>query len=237
MSFIQIEHITKSYGQGASVAHALDDVTFSIDDGEFVAIMGESGAGKSTLLSIMGAMNRPTQGHYRVHDMDVYTLSTEQQADFRREYLGFVFQSFHLVPYLTVLENVMLPLVTTPKTRKEKKQSALEALNWVGLQTKSERLPHQISGGEKERVAVARAIVNNPAILLADEPTGNLDSRNTGEIMALLSRLHADGTTVIMVTHSAACATHAHRILEIKDGCLHADKRPAKVKSTAIRVA
>jgi putative ABC transport system ATP-binding protein len=231
MEFIQFEHISKFYGQGSSTTQAIDDITFSIEEGEFIAIMGESGAGKSTLLSIIGAMNRPSGGIYTVDDIDVYQLSLEKQADFRREYLGFVFQSFHLVPYLTVIENVLLPLVTVRKIRKEKEALAMDALDWVGLKAKARRLPNQISGGEKERVAVARAIVNNPAILLADEPTGNLDSRNSQEIMALLGRLHAGGTTVIMVTHSATCAAHAQRVIEIKDGCLHADNRPRPIQS------
>jgi putative ABC transport system ATP-binding protein len=223
MSFISVDHLTKFYGQGSSQVNALDDVTFSISSGEFVAVMGESGAGKSTLLSVMGAMNRPSRGNYRVDDIDVYGLSTEQQADFRREYLGFVFQSFHLVPYLTVLENVMLPLVTKKLAREKKEHMAMEALEWVGLVPKAGRLPNQISGGENERAAVARAIVNNPAVLLADEPTGNLDSGNTREIMMLLGRLNADGTTVVMVTHSGDCAAYARRTLHVRDGRLLAN--------------
>jgi len=223
MSFISVDHLTKSYGQGSSQVNALDDVTFSISSGEFVAVMGESGAGKSTLLSVMGAMNRPSRGNYRVDDIDVYGLTIEQQADFRREYLGFVFQSFHLVPYLTVLENVMLPLVTKKLAREKKEHMAMEALEWVGLVPKAGRLPNQISGGENERAAVARAIVNNPAVLLADEPTGNLDSGNTREIMMLLGRLNADGTTVVMVTHSGDCAAYARRTLHVRDGRLLAN--------------
>lgn len=225
MSYIQLQQITKSYGNGPSATQALCNVSYTIEAGEFVAVMGESGAGKSTLLSIMGAMNRPSSGSYLVDDIDVYQLSIEQQADFRRTYLGFVFQSFHLVPYLNVVENVMLPLATQKDSRQTKRRLAIEALAWVGLEDKAFRLPGQISGGEKERVAVARAIVNQPAVLLADEPTGNLDSHNSQEVMHLLGRLHAGGTTVIMVTHSAACAAHAQRILEIKDGRLNTDKR------------
>ena len=227
MSFISIENITKAYGQGASKVAALDDISFCIRSGEFVAIMGESGAGKSTLLSVMGAMNTPTQGRYIVDAMDVYALRNEQQADFRREYLGFVFQSFHLVPYLNVMENVMLPLTAIKMARHRKEEMAMEALQWVGLETKARRLPNQISGGECERVAVARAIANNPPILLADEPTGNLDSRNTREVMALLGRLHASGTTIVMVTHSDACAGFAQRILQLSDGRLENSQRQA----------
>jgi putative ABC transport system ATP-binding protein len=186
--------------------------------------MGESGSGKSTLLSVMGAMNTPDGGRYVVDDIDIYRLDSERRADFRREYLGFVFQSFHLMPYLTVTENAMLPLCTVNHSRTQKREMAMEALHSVGLAEKANRLPHQISGGEKERAAVARAIVNRPPILLADEPTGNLDSRNTGELMALLRRLNNNGTTIVIVTHSLTCAGHAGRILEVRDGALVADR-------------
>ncbi len=237
MSFITIDHITKRYGSGDSEVKALHDVTFTIESGEFVSIMGESGAGKSTLLSVMGAMNTPSEGRYIVDDIDVYGLHNEQQADFRREYLGFVFQSFHLVPYLTVMENVMLPLTATKMPRNQKQDMAMEAMQWVGLETKAKRLPNQISGGECERVAVARAIVNNPPILLADEPTGNLDSHNTQEVMALLGRLNASGTTVVMVTHSAACAAHAGRTIHLTDGRLDTTRSELKVRTPRVKAA
>ncbi len=237
MSFIVVDNIMKTYGQGDSTVTALRQLSFTIDCGEFVSIMGESGAGKSTLLSIMGAMNTPTKGSYMVDDLDVYTLSTEQQADFRREYLGFVFQSFHLVPYLTVIENVMLPLTAIKISRRRKEQMALEALDWVDLNGKAKRLPNQISGGECERVAVARAIVNNPPVLLADEPTGNLDTRNTEEIMTLLGRLHTSGTTIVMVTHSAACAAYAQRILHVTDGRLNKTDNQFKTATASAKAA
>lgn len=229
MSFIIIDHITKRYGRGDSEVKALDSVSFTIKGGEFVSIMGESGAGKSTLLSVMGAMNTPSGGRYIVDDIDVYALGSEQQADFRREYLGFVFQSFHLVPYLTVVENVMLPLTAMKLSGRQKEEMAMEAMKWVGLETKAKRLPSQISGGECERAAVARAIVNNPPLLLADEPTGNLDSRNTQEVMSLLGRLNASGTTVVMVTHSAACAAFARRTIQVTDGRLAGEERQRTV--------
>ena len=199
---------------------AIRDISFQIKLGEFVGIMGESGAGKSTLLAVMGAMNAPTSGKFTVDDIDVYSLTPEQQADFRREFLGFVFQSFHLVPYLTVEENVMLPLAITQTSRKQKRAMVAEALACVGLKDKVKRLPNQISGGEKERVAVARAIVNEPPVLLADEPTGNLDTRTTREIMGLLQHFHGNGMTIIMVTHSHECARYAQRILQVSDGLL-----------------
>ncbi len=237
MSFIVIDSITKRYGSGDSEVKALDDISISIESGEFVSIMGESGAGKSTLLSVMGAMNTPSDGRYLVDDIDVYALRNEQQADFRREYLGFVFQSFHLVPYLTVMENVMLPLTAMKLSRRQKEEMAMEAMQWVGLETKAKRLPNQISGGECERVAVARAIVNNPPVLLADEPTGNLDSRNTQEVMSLLGRLNASGTTVVMVTHSAACAAFARRTIHVADGRLCPEKSDSEPRAAAIKAA
>ena len=220
MSYMIAENLTKVYGSGETAVSAIRDISFQIKLGEFVGIMGESGAGKSTLLAVMGAMNAPTSGKFTVDDIDVYSLTPEQQADFRREFLGFVFQSFHLVPYLTVEENVMLPLAITQTSRKQKRAMVAEALACVGLEDKGKRLPNQISGGEKERVAVARAIVNEPPVLLADEPTGNLDTKTTREIMELLQRLHENGMTIIMVTHSLECARYAQRILQVSDGLL-----------------
>ena len=237
MNLITIENIVKTYGEGDSAVNALDGIDLTIDSGEFVAIMGESGAGKSTLLSVLGAMNTPTSGRYMVDEINVYELHTEQQADFRREYLGFVFQSFHLVPYLTVKENVMLPLTGMKIPKSEKETMAMETLEWVGLTPKALRLPNEISGGESERVAVARAIVNNPPVLLADEPTGNLDSRNTSDIMALLGRLHASGTTIVMVTHSAACSAHAQRTVFVTDGRLDKDATQRSEAEKPVRAA
>jgi putative ABC transport system ATP-binding protein len=182
--------------------------------------MGESGSGKSTLLSVLGAINVPTRGRLRVDDIDIYSLNAERRADFRREFLGFVFQSFHLVPYLTVIENVLLPLAIVRTGKRQKREMAAAALENVGLGNKSHRLPNQISGGEKERVAIARAIVNEPPILLADEPTGNLDSKTSREIMELLHRLNRQGMTIIMVTHSSENAACAGRRLKIADGHL-----------------
>ena len=218
MSFISASNVSKTYGTGEAVVAALTDMSLGIETGEFVSIMGESGAGKSTLLSVLGGMNTPTSGSYQVDGMDIYALRSEQRADFRREYLGFIFQSFHLISYLSVMENVMLPLVNTSRKQQEKQDMAMQALAWVGLASKADRLASRISGGEMERAAVARAIVNKPPILLADEPTGNLDSRNSSEVMQLLRQLNADGATVIMVTHSAGCAGYANRQIEVRDG-------------------
>ena len=228
MSYIVAKNLFKKYGGAAAVVTAVSDISYQIDPGEFVAVMGESGSGKSTLLSIMGAMNAPSSGRYIVDGIDVYALSLEKQADFRREFLGFVFQSFHLVPYLSVLENVMLPLTTLKVARKIKHSMAEQALENMGLRGKFHRLPSQISGGEKERVAIARAIVNEPPILLADEPTGNLDTRTTREVMDLLLGLNQEGMTIVMVTHSAECAKYAQRILRLSDGRLVEGNSPMK---------
>lgn len=226
MSLLEAENITKTYGSGEAAVTAVARISFSIDAGEFVAVMGESGSGKSTLLSVLGAMNAPSCGRLIVEDIDIYRLDSEQRADFRREFLGFVFQSFHLIPYLTVLENVLLPLSVVRIGRREKRHLAEIALGGVGLTGKGHRLPHQISGGEKERVAVARAIVNAPPILLADEPTGSLDSKTSREIMTMLQELNRGGTTVIMVTHSHECARYATRVLQIADGVLRDEGLP-----------
>jgi putative ABC transport system ATP-binding protein len=220
MSYIIAENLMKQYGTGDATVTAVAGINFSISEGEFIGVMGESGAGKSTLLGMMGAMNAPTSGRLIVDDIDVYSLGQEQRADFRREFLGFIFQSFHLVPYLSVIENVMLPLAIIKAGNKKKRQMAETALAQVDLSDKADRLPGQISGGEKERVAIARSIVNEPPVLLADEPTGNLDTRTTREIMELLSQLNQDGMTIIMVTHSPDCADYAGRILRVSDGRL-----------------
>ncbi len=220
MSYIKAEDLVKRYENGGTALFAIRGMSFEIGLGEFVSVMGESGSGKSTLLSVLGAMNAPTSGKLAVDDIDVYSLGQEKRTDFRREFLGFVFQSFHLVPYLTVLENVMLPLTTIKATKKRKRALAETALDHVGLSGKGHRLPSQISGGEKERVAIARAVVNEPPILLADEPTGNLDTKTKGEIMGLFQRLNTGGTTIVMVTHSHECAAYAQRTLRVSDGML-----------------
>jgi putative ABC transport system ATP-binding protein len=223
MSYIRGENLIKHYGSGDAAVMAVGGMSFYIHMGEFVAVMGESGSGKSTLLSMMGALNTPTSGHYSVDGLEVYQLGQDQRADFRREFLGFVFQSFHLVPYLTILENVMLPLVTVNMNGRTKRSMAEDALSRVGLHGKAHRLPSQVSGGEQERVAIARAIVNEPPILLADEPSGNLDTKTSREVMDLLRSLNQDGTTIVMVTHSPECAGYAQRLLRISDGLLVED--------------
>ncbi len=220
MSTIQVNNLVKRYGNGETAVMAVRGIGFEIQSGEIIAIMGQSGSGKSTLLSMMGALNSPTAGKYNVEGIDVYALGHEERADFRRKFLGFIFQSFHLIPYLTVQENVMLPLAPVKMKGKVKRAMADEALSRVGLAKKGHRLPSQISGGEQERVAIAWAIVNKPPILLADEPTGNLDTKTSQEIMNLLQALNSDGMTIIMVTHNAECAQYAERILRLSDGLL-----------------
>lgn len=231
MSYIIADNLVKQYGRGGSIVTAVSGMSFEIAEGEFVGIMGESGAGKSTLLGLMGAMNAPTTGRLIVDDIDVYSLSPDQRADFRREFLGFVFQSFHLISYLTVIENVMLPLAVVKAGRKQKYAMAAEALAQVGLGDKADRLPNQISGGESERVAVARAIVNEPPVLLADEPTGNLDTKTSREIMGLLQRLNEAGMTIVMVTHSPDCAAYAERLMMVSDGKLIESQVGVEIKS------
>jgi len=223
MKKICAENISKQYGNGEASVCAVRDATFSISAGDFVAIMGESGSGKSTLLSIIGTLNTPTTGRLMVDDIDVYALTLNERADFRRAHTGFIFQNFHLIPYLTLAENVMLPLATVREKKSKKYEMAQEALKQVGLLEKANRLPNQISGGEQERVAIARAIVNRPPILLADEPTGNLDSKTGKEIMGLIKTLNRDGMTIIMVTHNQEYAAYADRVLKVSDGVILTD--------------
>ncbi len=215
---IEIHGLKKTYHSGNTNVDAIKQMDFFIDDEEFITIMGQSGSGKSTLLSIMGALNNPTKGNVLVDSLDLYSLTTEQRADFRSEYIGFIFQSFQLIPYLTVLENVMLPMAVTGQKKKIKNQMALEVINRVGLASKADRLPDQLSGGEQERVAIARALVNKPPIILADEPTGNLDSKTADEIMQLLQSLNKDGHTIIVVTHNSDMEAYATRTIKVQDG-------------------
>ena len=216
---IEIRSIGKDYKSGEGVVSAIKQMDFVIDDGEFVTIMGHSGSGKSTLLSILGGLNHPSRGNVLVDSLDLYDLTSEQRADFRSEYIGIIFQSFQLISYLTVLENVILPMAITGLKRKKKEKMALDVLAKVGLAGKADRLPDQLSGGEQERVAIARAIVNQPPILLADEPTGNLDSDTAAEVMGLLTRLNKEeGLTIIMVTHNPDTCRYSNRTIRVQDG-------------------
>lgn len=218
MSLITITDVKKQYASGDETVEALRGVDISIAEGEFITIMGQSGSGKSTLLSILGGMNHPSSGSVTMAGVRLYELSGEKLADFRAAHLGFVFQSFHLIGYLTALENVLLPLAIAPGTTKAKRAKARAALERVGLGTKLDRLPNQLSGGEQERVAIARAIVNTPHILLADEPTGNLDSTTSDEVMTLFQELNSAGQTIVMVTHNPDNGRYADRTITLRDG-------------------
>ncbi|CAH2030392.1 ABC transporter ATP-binding protein [Trichlorobacter ammonificans] len=218
MSLIKIENLKKRYTSGDDVVEALRGVDIEIAEGEFITIMGQSGSGKSTLLSVLGGMNHPTSGEVEMAGVKLYELAGEKLADFRAQNLGFVFQSFHLIPYLTAAENVMLPLAIVSMKSADKRAAAAAALERVGLGGKLDRLPNQLSGGEQERVAIARAIVNNPGILLADEPTGNLDSATSDGVMALFRELNDAGQTIVMVTHNPDNGRYADRTIQLKDG-------------------
>jgi putative ABC transport system ATP-binding protein len=218
MSLIEIKKLNKTYDGGEECVMALVDVDLKIERGEFISVMGPSGSGKSTLLTILGGLNHPTKGDVTVDDIPIYKLSLEKLADFRREYLGFIFQSFQLIPYLTVIENVMLPLSITQRTNREQVTMAEEILERIGLRGKGGRLPDQLSGGEQERVAIARALVNSPPILMADEPTGNLDSKTGKEIMDLFKSLNKEGQTIVMVTHNPENTSFSTRTISLKDG-------------------
>lgn len=221
MAFIELDNVTKVYGNGEQHrVNVLSNLSLSIREGEFVCLMGPSGSGKSTLLTILGAMNHPSTGRVLIDEVDVYALGDERRADFRREYLGFVFQQHHLMPYLTAIENVMLPLATVKISSAEKRNRAIAVLSQVGLTGKEDRLPNQLSGGEQGRVAIARALVNNPPVILADEPTGTLDSKTGEEIMDVFLRLNSEGQTIFMVTHNSDNTAAAHRVLHIRDGML-----------------
>lgn len=228
MAFISIENVSKTYngGQLDSIVPVLTDISVEIEEGEFIALMGPSGSGKSTLLTTIGAMNHPSHGRVLIDGIDVYGLSDERRADFRMEYLGFVFQQHHLMPYLTALENAMLPLATSPIATKEKRERAMEVLERVSLGNKGSRLPNQLSGGEQGRLAIARALVNEPPLLLADEPTGTLDSKTGNEIMEVFLQLNRHGQTIFMVTHNRDNAAIADRVLEIRDGRLMGSRAP-----------
>ncbi len=215
---ITVNNLTKTYPSGEGEVPALRGVDLTVATGEFVCIMGQSGSGKSTLLTILGGMCHPTAGTVEVDGTTLYGLDDDGLADFRARTFGFVFQSFHLVPYLTALENVMLPLAPLKLAAADKRRMATEALARVGLAGKESRLPSRLSGGEQERVAIARAVVNRPAILFADEPTGNLDSATSEQVMNLFAELHRAGQTIVMVTHNPDNGRYAQRTIRLKDG-------------------
>ncbi len=220
---IELDDVTKMYNTDKLPVEALRSVDLSIAEGEFVALMGPSGSGKSTLLTVLGAMNPPTTGTVTIDGIEPYNLPVERQADFRHEYVGFVFQQYHLLPYLTVLENVLLPSAISRQSRQEKRRLAQETLEKVGLGEKAGRLPSQLSGGEQARVAIARSLVNQPPLLLLDEPTGNLDSATGVRVLESLKELNRAGQTIVMVTHDRETARYADRIVRLRDGRVEND--------------
>lgn len=220
---IHIENITKNYKVGTQVVRALRSVSLDIYKGEYVAIMGASGSGKSTLMNILGCLDTPSSGKYVLNGKDVSRLSDDRLAEIRNSEIGFIFQVFNLLPRNSALENVMLPLVYSGIRKADRKNRAEQILVDVGLEDRMEHRPNELSGGQRQRVAIARALVNKPALLLADEPTGNLDSKISEEIMKLFADIHLKGNTLVMVTHEEYIAKHAHRIVKLKDGEIESD--------------
>jgi putative ABC transport system ATP-binding protein len=226
-SVVRLSSVEKTYRMGEVEVRALRGVSLDLSCGEMVAIMGASGSGKSTTLNVIGTLDRPTSGRYFLDDEPVEDLDEVELADLRNRKIGFVFQSFHLLPRLTALANVELPMVYAGVSRRERRERARAALARVGLDEREDHLPTQLSGGQQQRVAIARAIVNDPLLLLADEPTGALDSATTRQVMDLFCRLHEQGITVVLVTHDAAIARHAARVVTFADGSIVSDSRAA----------
>lgn len=222
---ISLKHIYKTYKQGALEVPVLHDINIDIEDGEFLSIMGPSGSGKSTLMNIIGCLDRPTEGEYILNDTNVLQADEANLALIRNQSIGFVFQQFHLLPRLSAAANVELPLVYGGVNRKERHERALEALEKVGLSDRVDHLPNQLSGGQKQRVAIARAIANNPVFILADEPTGALDTKSGDQIMGIFSQLNTEGTTIIMVTHEDEVAAYSKRRILLRDGQILQDER------------
>lgn len=224
---LEMKHIYKNYQQGKMDVPVLNDVNFSMEEGEYVAIMGPSGSGKTTLMNLIGCLDKPTSGSFLLDGMDVSKCSENEMSDMRLHKLGFVFQSFHLLAKQSAIENVMMPLNYAGVPKKKRREIAFAALERVGLAERVDFLPNQLSGGQMQRVAIARAIVNSPKLLLADEPTGALDSKSGQQVMELFQKLNEEGVTVLMITHDSEIAEHAKRIVLIRDGVLREKEVPA----------
>lgn len=228
MSLLELKNIGKKYKIGTEVINALHTIDLKIEKGEYVALMGPSGSGKSTLMNIIGCLDTPSQGEYFLNGKEVSKMSENELAEIRNKEIGFIFQTFNLVPRSNALDNVALPLVYAGINKEQRVKRATKTLNDVGLGDRITHKPNELSGGQRQRVAVARALVNNPSIILADEPTGNLDSKTSEEIMTLFREIHKSGNTIIVVTHEEEIAQHALRIVRIKDGKIESDKTNAK---------
>ena len=234
---IDIKEISKKYVIGEEIVHALRSVTLTIEKGEYVALMGPSGSGKSTLMNILGCLDTPTTGTYILNDQEVSKLTDNQLAEIRNKEIGFIFQTFNLLPRSTTLDNVILPLIYAGIKKDVREQRALKALESVNLGNRIHHKPNELSGGQRQRVAIARALVNNPSILLADEPTGNLDTKTSIEIMGLLEEIHKKGNTIILVTHEEDIAKHAHRIVRLRDGVIESDRQNEQIITIENRLA
>ncbi|MBU5675904.1 ABC transporter ATP-binding protein [Alkaliphilus sp. MSJ-5] len=224
-SIIKIENLSKIYDTGAVQVHALRDVSLSIEEGDFVAIMGQSGSGKSTLMNVLGCLDRPTSGVYELDGINISKMESRELSSIRNKKIGFVFQSFNLIPRTSSLKNVELPMVYAKMGKKERRERAIELLEKVGLGERLHHMPNEISGGQKQRIAIARALANKPSIILADEPTGNLDTSSSEEIMDLFTELNNEGVTVIVVTHEDNIAEYTKRIIRFRDGQIIEDRR------------
>lgn len=225
---IHLENIRKNYYMGKQAVSVLKGISLDIFKNEYVALMGPSGSGKSTLMNILGCLDSPTEGRYILNGQDVSKMSDDDLAAVRNQEIGFVFQQFNLLPRLSAVENVALPLVYAGLPRKQRRDMAMEVIVKVGLEERSHHKPNELSGGQCQRVAIARALVNNPSIILADEPTGNLDSKTSVEIMDIFDKIQAGGNTVVLVTHEEDIAHHAHRIVRLRDGIIESDRRNAE---------
>lgn len=230
-NIIKVENLGKTYVMGTEEVHALKSISLDINKNEYVALMGPSGSGKSTLMNLLGCLDSPTKGQYWLNGTDVSTMEDSALAEVRNKEIGFVFQTFNLLPRLTALNNVALPLVYSGMSKSEREEKARAALEAVNLGDRVDHKPNELSGGQRQRVAIARAIVNDPAIILADEPTGNLDTKTSIEIMEIMEEIHKKGNTIILVTHEPDIAEHAHRIIRLRDGLVETDVKNENVVS------